>query len=230
MKIEKTQVGSIPVLIWGEASENVYLYVHGGNENKYAAENFAPAAQQKGWQTVSFDLPEHGERKWEGRRCSVWNAGRDLEEMAGYVFKRWKRVRLFANNTGALMCLYACPMWGFERALFQSPVLDMPGLVTRLLERYHLTQDELEEKGELETPVGTLSWESYQFVKEHPPAQWPFSTSILYAGKDELQSYETVAAFCRTHGGSLSISLTSGHDFQSRQDTCVLEWWYTENI
>lgn len=41
--------------------------------DKESAEIFGRIAQNKGYQTISFDLPEHGERKDENYRCDIWN-------------------------------------------------------------------------------------------------------------------------------------------------------------
>ena len=65
MKTEKFYIGNIPVIVWGEWSEKVYLYVHGKMARKEEAAEFAEIAKSSGWQTVSFDLPAHGERKDE---------------------------------------------------------------------------------------------------------------------------------------------------------------------
>ncbi|HVM73130.1 MAG TPA: hypothetical protein VMT91_15305, partial [Anaerolineales bacterium] len=58
-------IGSIPAIIWGTPSSNVYIFVHGRMSQKEDAEKFATMAERKGYQTLSFDLPEHGERKSE---------------------------------------------------------------------------------------------------------------------------------------------------------------------
>ena len=41
--------------------EKVYIHVHGKMSRKEYAEAFAEIAEKKGYQTISFDLPEHGE-------------------------------------------------------------------------------------------------------------------------------------------------------------------------
>jgi hypothetical protein len=65
-------------MIWGEKSENLYIHVHGKMSSKEYAEDFAKIANSKGIQTLSFDLPEHGERKDNDYRCDIWNGMRDL--------------------------------------------------------------------------------------------------------------------------------------------------------
>ena len=65
MEKEFIQICSIPAIIWGVTSSKAYLYVHGKGLDKEEAELFASIVCQCGWQVVSIDLPEHGERKLE---------------------------------------------------------------------------------------------------------------------------------------------------------------------
>lgn len=62
---EKLKIKDIPAIIWGKKSDKIYIYVHGKNGSKEEAEMFAEKAVDKGFQVLSFDLPEHGERKNE---------------------------------------------------------------------------------------------------------------------------------------------------------------------
>ena len=72
MKTTKIKINNIPAIIWGEESDKVYLFVHGKMSSKEAAEQFAGIAEEKGYQTVSFDLPQHGERCDGTERCHIW--------------------------------------------------------------------------------------------------------------------------------------------------------------
>ena len=62
MKKEIIKIEKIPAILWGEKSSNIYIYVHGKQSCKEEAQSFAEIAQRKGFQVLSFDLPEHGER------------------------------------------------------------------------------------------------------------------------------------------------------------------------
>ena len=64
--VKKTiNIEHIPAMIWGVPSSKVYLYVHGQDGNKEEAATFAEIVGRYGFQTLSIDLPEHGERKDE---------------------------------------------------------------------------------------------------------------------------------------------------------------------
>ena len=86
----------IPVIIWSVESDKVFIYVHGKMSNKESAELFASIAQSRGYQTISFDLPEHGERKDENYRCDVFNGVFDLRQISAYALANWKIVYLYA--------------------------------------------------------------------------------------------------------------------------------------
>ena len=73
--------------------------------------------------------------------------------------------------------------------------MNMEKLIKDMMMWTNVTEDELREKGEIETTFGeTLSWKYLCYVREHP-AQWTIPTHILYGEKDNLTSYETVSEF-----------------------------------
>lgn len=69
MEKETLYIDGIPAILWGTASEKIYIHVHGKMSKKEYAEQFAIIADNKGYQTLSFDLPEHGERT--GMECMI---------------------------------------------------------------------------------------------------------------------------------------------------------------
>lgn len=121
MRTTKFYIGKIPVIIWGVKSDKAYIYVHGKMSDKESAETFAWIAENKGYQTISFDLPEHGERKSENCRCDIWNGISDLHQISFYTFANWKSVSLFACSLGAYFSLQAYKDIIFEKCFFQSP-------------------------------------------------------------------------------------------------------------
>lgn len=74
MEVQNIKINNIPVMIWGKNSDKLYIHVHGKMSCKEYAEDFAKIAETKGYQTLSFDLPEHGERKDMDYRCDIWMA------------------------------------------------------------------------------------------------------------------------------------------------------------
>ena len=217
MKTQKFMLGDIPAILWGEDSNRVYVHVHGKMSRKEYAESFAAIAETKGYQTLSFDLPEHGERT-DSKRCDVWDGVSDLRTISDYAFANWERVSLYACSIGAYFSLNAYNTMPFEKALFQSPIVDMEWLVKNMMLWSGVTEAELESKKEIPSPVDTLRWDYYQYIISHPITQWNIPTAILYGGKDNLQPEESVRAFAEKFGCSLTVSENSEHPFMAQSD------------
>lgn len=66
MNIAKIHVWKVPVLLYGDLADRVLIYIHGQGGRKEEAELFAEIATNYGWQVISVDLPEHGERIRQG--------------------------------------------------------------------------------------------------------------------------------------------------------------------
>lgn len=222
-------LGDIPSILWGEDSNKVYVHVHGKMSRKEYAESFAAIAETKGYQTQSFDLPEHGERT-DSKRCDVWDGVSDLRTISDYAFANWERVSLYACSIGAYFSLNAYNTMPFEKALFQSPIVDMERLVKNMMFWSGVTEAELESKKEVPSPVDTLRWDYYQYIISHPITQWNIPTAILYGGKDNLQPEESVRAFAEKFGCSLTVSENSEHPFMAQSDAPIVENWLCRNI
>ena len=230
MKQERIEIQGIPALIWGEPSDKVYLCVHGKMSSKESAEGIARIAQERNYQTISFDLPRHGERINEENRCDIWNGVHDLTVVADYVFSRWRKVNLFACSLGAFFSLHAYPEYLFQKCLFQSPILDMEYLIGQMMLWFGISEQQLEREQEIDTPIDVLSWKYYRYVKEHPIEIWNHPTSILFAGKDNLQSREVVNQFASKFGCQLTVAENSQHPFMEAEDIPLVENWFRENI
>ncbi len=230
MKREKTLISGIPAIVWGEPSDRAYIHVHGKMSRKEYAESFAEIAEAKGFQTLSFDLPEHGERAGSSARCDVWNGVRDLNLIAGYAFGRWRRVSLFACSLGAYFSLNAYGNRAFEKCLFQSPIVDMRWLVERMMSWNGVTPERLEREKEIDAPIDALRWDYYQYILAHPVTAWPFRTAILYAALDDLQPESSIRGFAALCGAELTIAPNSRHPFMEAADVPVVAEWLRTRI
>ena len=230
MKVERIDSGTIPALVWGDASDKLLLCVHGKMGSKECADGIARIAREKGYQTISFDLPQHGERKDEEERCDIWNGIRDLTTVGNYAFAHWKEISLYACSLGAYFSLHAYSMRGFKQCLFQSPILDMEYLIGQMMQWFDVSEERLEREGEVDTPIDVLSWKYYRYVKEHPVYNWSIPTHILYAGKDNLQSMEVVKDFAERFSCTLTVSKDSEHPFMGEEDGQIVDRWLQEKI
>lgn len=237
MESKKILIGGIPAIVWGKASDRVFLYVHGKMSRKEHAESFADIAEKNGWQTLSFDLPEHGERAENKEiRCDVWNGKKDLETVSDYMFKNWKSVSLYACSLGAYFALQTfgneefSKEQTFEMCMFLSPIVDMKWLVEHMMLWSDVTKEQLEKEREIETPIDTLRWDYYQYILSHPTTFWPYETSIMYASEDNLQPEGSIRAFVDKFGANLDIAEGSQHAFMEEGDEMKLSRWIWGNL
>lgn len=230
MKQQKFIIRGIPAILWGNDSAKLYIHVHGKMSQKEHAEQFAVVAAEKGYQTLSFDLPEHGERKSSPDRCDIWNGMRDLKTIADWAFSHYSHVSLFGCSLGAYFSLQTYAELPFQKCLFQSPVLDMEYLVRQMMLWFDITEERLEKEKEIDNPVDPLRWDYFQFILSHPVKNWDIPTAVLYGGKDDLQSRAVIDAFCNAHNCALTVSDQSGHAFMDESDNAIIQNWLNENI
>lgn len=230
MKVEKINIEGIPALVWGEESEKVYLCVHGKMSCKESAEGIAEIAAEKGYQTISFDLPQHGERKDETKRCDIWNGIHDLTVMGEYVFRRWKEVSLYGCSLGAYFSLHAYRDRTFTNCLFQSPILDMEYLIRQMFLWFGITEERLAKEKEIDTPIDLMSWDYFQYVLAHPVTKWNSPTHILYGGRDDLQSLAVIEQFAKRFGCDMTLSENSQHPFMEEADFPIVHQWLCDHL
>lgn len=230
MEGTRIEIDGIPALVWGDASDKVYLCVHGKMSSKEAAGGIAEVAAQRGYQTISFDLPGHGERRHEQARCDIWNGVHDLTVVGDYVFARWKEVSLYACSLGAYFSLHAYQGRDIRKCLFQSPIVDMEYLIGQMMRWFDISEERLEREREIDTPIDVMTWDYYQYVKAHPVRAWDAETSILFAGRDTLQSREVMQGFARRFHCGLTIAEGSDHPFMAAGDGDIVTKWLQENL
>ncbi len=224
-------IESSPATIWGTPSDQVYLFVHGKMSQKEEAEGFALIAQSKGYQVVSFDLPEHGERKAHAYRCTVQNAVHDLGIVGDWVTGQWSNVSLYGASLGAYFSLVAYREFRFKKCLFLSPILDMENLIQSMMKWFNVTPELLRERQEIPLPGGeTLSWPYYAFVREHPIVKWNSPTYILYGSGDHLTPRNVVDTFVANFHCHLDILQNGEHYFHTQEQLAVVDTWLNLNI
>ena len=152
MKTTRIKINNIPSIIWGEKSNKVFLAVHGNMSNKEdeVIKILANKIVSKGYQLLSFDLPEHGERKDNKEYlCKVQNCVSDLEQIIEYAKVNYDEINLWACSMGAYFSLLAYKEENIRNSLFLSPVVDMKVIIDNIMLWSNTTERELEENCEL---------------------------------------------------------------------------------
>jgi len=231
MKEKFFHIETIPVVLYGDKTDKVYIYVHGKMGYKEEVKTYAETINEKGYQVLAFDLPEHGERKEEKRSFVPWEVVPELQAVMRYALDHWKQAALWANSIGAYFALLAYGGGTLEKALFVSPILDMERLIQDMLQWASETEETLEEKKIIPTSFGeTLDWQYYQYAKKNAIFSWNCPTSILYAGRDNLTSRNTVEKFIKRFNCSLTVVEDGEHWFHTPDQLRILNDWIKEKV
>ena len=229
MKTERFVLKNIPLLLMGESSRKVYLYVHDKSGNKEEALAFAELACAAGYQVLALDLPEHGERKGQPERLLPWVAVPELQLVYQYAKVHWRQVSLRATSIGAWFSMLALQDKELKQSLFVSPVVDMENLIETMMRWANVTEAQLKEAGEIPTSFGeTLSWPYLCWVREHP-LHWKVPTQVLYADTDPLTGHTAMEQFRQQTGAHLTILEGGEHWFHTETQLAALQSWEEHN-
>lgn len=229
----KFKINNIPVILWGKECKKIFIAVHGNNSNKEdtVIEILAKEAIKKGYQVLSFDLPEHGERKNESVSCKVEFCVNELSIIMNYVKKHWNEVNLFACSMGAYFSLLAYKNEEIKKSLFLSPVVDMKRIIEKMMIWSNITQECLQTKMMIETSTGQkLYWDYYCYVKEHPINIWGINTNILYGKNDELCEFEVINDFAERYSCELEVMDKAKHYFHTEEQLNIFKKWVEKYI
>lgn len=230
MKSKNINIENIPVVLYGDTSDKLYIFIHGKNGNKEEAAAFAEIVCSKGYQILSMDLPGHGERKNEIGDFVPWKVVPELQSIIKYSKKHWNQIDLRANSIGAWFGMQAYQDETLTKSLFVSPVLDMEQLIKDMMQRAAVTEKDLEEQKVIPTSFGeTLDWNFYQYTKMNPISKWNSQTWILYADKDNLTSRQTVDDFVVRFQSKLTAVEDAEHWFHTSEQLKVLNHWIQKN-
>jgi len=90
---------------------------------------------------------------------------------------------------------------------------------------FEISEERLAREKEMDTPIDIMTWDYYQYVKEHPVQKWNIETNILFAGRDTLQSLEIVKDFVDNFNCVLTLSENSEPSFMGEEDGLIIEQW-----
>ncbi len=234
MIIKKTKIENIPSVIWGEQSKKLIIAVHGNMSHKEddVIKMLAEHASKKRYQVLSFDLPEHGDRKEDtAYLCKPQNCVSDLTKILNYAKQNYEEISLWACSMGAYFSLLAYANEELKECYFLSPVINMKVIIDNMMMWSNVTEEVLKEKQEIQTNFGpTLYYDYYEYVKEHPITNWNHKTSILYGDKDNMQEQELIEAFSQQFACQLTIIKEGEHYFHTKEQLDAYQKWLEECI
>ena len=234
METKRIKINNIPSIIWGEKSSKVFIAVHGNMSNKEdkVIEILANKVTNKGYQLISFDLPEHGERKIDTNYlCKVQNCINDLKQIIEYAKANYNEINIWACSIGAYFSLLAYKDEDLKQCLFLSPVVNMKIIIENMMLWSNTTEKELNEKQKIKTDFGqTLYWDYYLYVKENPITNWNKKTYILYGNKDNMQNENIIEDFSNEFNCDLTILKNGEHYFHTEEQLNFYSDWLDKII
>lgn len=234
MTTKKIKINNIPSIIWGEKSNRVFIAIHGNMSNKEdeVIKILAKEVISKGYQLISFDLPEHGERKGNtDYLCKVQNCIEDLKQVIEYAKQNFNEINIWACSMGAYFSLLAYKSENIKGCIFLSPVVNMRVIIENMMLWSNTTENELMKKGEIKTDFGqTLYWDYYLYVKGNPITKWNTKTHILYGAKDNMQEQALIQDFSHRFNCRLSVLDSGEHYFHTKEQLDYYKNWLSEAI
>lgn len=175
---------------------------------------------------LSFDLPEHGERRGQGYACTPAHAVADLLAVYTYAASLSDELCFFGCSLGAYYALLALGSASFRRSWFLSPVLDMEQLVRRWMAEEAITEKRLRQEGTISLAAGPfLGWDDYCYIRRHPVDGWSSPLSILYGERDDMTDRSALDAFVRAHAAALQIVENGEHYFHTAEQLQIVRDW-----
>lgn len=140
-------------------------------------------------------------------------------------FNLRENVTLIANSIGAFYAMYALSEKNIDRAFFISPVVDMEKIISDMMARANVTEENLRDAKEIATDFGEiLSWKYLCYVRENK-ISWKVPTHILYGSKDFLTPLETMKNFATQINATLTVMQGGTHFFHTPEQIIFLDNW-----
>ena len=196
--------------------KSLVIFVHGKGGNAAEAEHYKPFFPDS--EVFGFDYKAE----------NPWEAEAGFSDCFDKITKGVGSVVLIANSLGAYFSMCALSGKQISKALFISPVVNMEKMISDMMMRAKVTEETLKLKKEIHTEFGeTLSWDYLCYVRAHP-VKWSVPTSVLYGGKDNLTSIETVEEFAAQTGAALTVMEEGEHWFHTDEQMRFLDMWLEE--
>lgn len=230
---QNLKIENIPAILWGNKSDKLFIAVHGNMSSKSddVIVAFVEEAVAKGYQVLSFDLPEHGDRKSENYACKVQNCVHDLNIIMHYAQSLSNSISLFACSMGAYFSLLSYKEDSLKQCLFLSPVVNMERIINNMMTWFNVSENRLKEEKEISTPIGQkLYWDYYCYVKEHPIVNWNKETSILYGSEDDICEFDVVSDFAKAFHCDLQVMEHGEHYFHTEEQLQYFKQWAKKYI
>jgi len=193
--------------------KDIVVYIHGKNGSAQETAHYQPLFAYSN--VLGFDY----------KARTPWEAKEEFVPFFESILKSRKSVTIVANSIGAFFAMHALQDMRIKKAYFISPIVNMENLILNMLSQANASEEELRNKGELDTGSGEkLSWKYLCYAREHPTL-WTAPTHILYGENDDLTSFETICEFANQAQATLTVMKNGEHWFHTAEQMWFLGDW-----
>lgn len=225
---ERILINGIPAILWGVKSTQIVIVTHGSQSHKEDRfiQRCAENLYKRGYQILSFDLPEHGDRKAKLPVHTVKQAIEDLNDIYDFAKERYSSIISIGCSLGAYYSLIAFQNKPISFCALLSPVVDLIELTHQMLDNDNRSIDDVIENKSITLSNGIIvRYEDYQYLLNHQVNKISFPISILYGRNDKLISYRSIEKFVSIHECECIISDYSEHYFHTNEDMIQIDQW-----
>lgn len=198
--------------------KKLVIYVHGKGGTAEEAMHYRTLFVES--DVIGFDYKSQ----------NPWEAKSEFSQFFDLHSKGYDSVILIANSIGAFFSMNALAEKKISQAMFISPIVNMEKLIMDMMMWSNVTESDLQSKKEIPTQFGeSLSWDYLCYVRKHP-IEWSIPTCILYGGKDNLTSGETISEFSNRIGAALTVMDDGEHWFHTDEQMKFLDDWIINSI
>ena len=193
------------------------LYIHGKEGSAAESEHYKPLFPD--CEVIGLDY----------QTFTPWETGKEIRAAVEALKDSHENIVLIANSIGAFFSMNAGVDGLIQKAYFISPIVDMEKLIGDMMTWAKVTEAELEARVGIHSEFGEdLCWDYLSYVRSHP-VEWKLPTKILYGGKDNLTSLETISRFAKTHNADLTVMENGEHWFHTEEQMKFLDDWIRRN-
>ena len=193
------------------------LYIHGKDGSAAESEHYKPL------------FPSYKVTGLDYQTFTPWETGKEIRTAVEALKGSHENILLIANSVGAFFSMNAGIDRLIQKAYFISPIVDMEKLIGDMMTWAQVTEEALKSQGVIHTEFGEdLSWDYLTYVRSHP-VEWTAPTKILYGGKDNLTSLETISNFAKEHNADLTVMESGEHWFHTEEQMKFLNDWIRRN-
>lgn len=193
--------------------KNAVIYIHGKGGSADEADHYKKLFNDD-YEVLGFDY----------KAKLPWQAKEEFQNYFDLIIPQYNEILLIANSIGAYFSLISLSEKSISRALLISPIVDMENLISTMMKKAKISEEELKAKSNRyffrRSFIVGIS-----FFCQKNPIVWNIPTGILYGKKDDMTSLETITNFAHTINASLTIFDKAEHWFHTEEQMDFLDTW-----